>query len=170
MRLLAITPPSADLSGVNYLRPMNPTPVAIVADGRFYVGPDLCRILAGRGFDLVVGDADPNLVTDIASLGRRLVSVPGGSDLAGVGSTALVEAAQREFGRIDSAVAFSGDIVTGRFVKSSVDDLRKVLVGCVEAPYNFMRAVVPPMMEVGQGQVLIITSASAARPTPGASG
>lgn len=147
---------------------MSSNPVAIVADGRFYVGPDLCRILAGRGFDLVVGDADPDLAADIASLGRRLVSVPGGSDLAGVGSTALVEAAQREFGRIDSAVAFSGDIVTGRFVKSSVDDLRKVLVGCVEAPYNFMRAVVPPMMEVGQGQVLIITSASAARPTPGA--
>jgi 3-oxoacyl-[acyl-carrier protein] reductase len=147
---------------------MNPTPVAIVADGRFYVGPDLCRQLASRGFDLVVGDAEVGLADEISRLGRRLVSVPGGSDLAGAGASALVETAQKEFGRIDSAVAFSGDIVTGRFTKSTVDDLRRVLVGCVEAPYNFLRAVVPVMTEAAQGQVLIITSASAARPTPGA--
>jgi 3-oxoacyl-[acyl-carrier protein] reductase len=67
---------------------------------------------------------------------------------------------------------FSGDIVTGRFVKSSVDDLRRVLQGCVEAPYHFLRAVTPAMVEHGSGhgggQVLVITSAAGARPTPGA--
>jgi 3-oxoacyl-[acyl-carrier protein] reductase len=73
-----------------------------------------------------------------------------------------------KFGRLDSAVMFSGDIVTGRFVNSTIDDLHAVLRGCLEAPYHFMKSVVPPMIDAGQGQVLIITSATAARPTPGA--
>ena len=30
----------------------------------------------------------------------------------------------------------------------------KALVGCVEAPYQFLRGVVPPMLEHGGGQVL----------------
>ena len=39
---------------------------------------------------------------------------------------------------------------------------------CVEAPYLFLKAVVAPMVERGEGQVLVITSAAGARPTPGA--
>ena len=53
-------------------------------------------------------------------------------------------------------------------MKSSVDDLREVLFGGVEAPYNFLREVVPAMLEQGEGQVLVFTSAASARPTPGA--
>ena len=80
----------------------------------------------------------------------------------------LVTAAIDRFGRIDSAAAFSGAIVTGRFLRSSVDDLRTVLTGCIEGPYHFLRTVVPAMVERGEGQVLLITSAAGARPTPGA--
>ena len=65
-------------------------------------------------------------------------------------------------------MAFTGAIVVGRFLRSDVDDLRKALVGCVEAPYQFLRGVVPPMLEHGGGQVLVFTSAAGARPTPGA--
>jgi 3-oxoacyl-[acyl-carrier protein] reductase len=81
---------------------------------------------------------------------------------------ALVAAAQERFGRIDSATAFSGMIVVGRFLESSVDDLHTVVQGCLEAPYRFLRSVVPAMVERGEGQVLVITSASGVRPTPGA--
>jgi 3-oxoacyl-[acyl-carrier protein] reductase len=58
--------------------------------------------------------------------------------------------------------------VVGRFLESSIDDLRAVTTGCLEAPYRFLRPVVPVMVEQGDGQVLVLTSASAARPTPGA--
>ena len=73
-----------------------------------------------------------------------------------------------DLGRLDAAVAFTGRIVVGRFLRSSVDDLRDALVGCVEAPYQFLRGVVPAMVERGGGQVLVFTSAAGARPTPGA--
>jgi 3-oxoacyl-[acyl-carrier protein] reductase len=95
--------------------------------------------------------------------------VEGARDLAAEGSAdRLVAAALDRFGRLDSATAFSGMIVIGRFLESSIDDLHTVVQGCLEAPYRFLRAVVPAMVERGDGQVLVITSASAVRPTPGA--
>ena len=143
--------------------------VALVSDAAGYVGPHLARLLAAAGHDLVVGDAPPDLVSELASLGAAVEVVAGVRNLAdGDAATRLVAAATERFGRIDSATAFTGRIVTGRFLRSSVDDMRAALTGCVEAPYNFLRAVVPVMVEQGEGQVLVFTSAAGARPTPGA--
>lgn len=143
--------------------------VALIADARTYVGPSLARLLAARGHDLVLGDPRDDLVEELVSTGAAVEGVSGVGDLADPGAApALVAAGIERFGRIDAAVATSGQIAVGRFLKSSIDDLRSVLRGCVEAPYLFLQAVLPPMLEQGDGQVLVITSASAARPTPGA--
>jgi NAD(P)-dependent dehydrogenase (short-subunit alcohol dehydrogenase family) len=143
--------------------------IAVVANGRFYAGPELCRHLVARGHDLVVGDPDPALVDELVNAGARVEAVSGVGDLADPGSsTRLVAAAVERFGRVDSAVAFSGVIVTGRFMKSTLDDLQSVTRSCLEAPYHFLKAVLAPMIEQQRGQVLVITSASGARPTPGA--
>lgn len=143
--------------------------VALVADTSTYVGPALARLLATRGHDLVIGDPVDGLADELAELGAAVEVVTGVRDLAEVGvADRLVEAAVARFGRLDSATAASGRIVIGRFLESSIDDLRAVTSGCLEAPYHFLRAVVPVMVEQGSGQVLVITSASAVRPTPGA--
>ena len=143
--------------------------VAIVANTAFYVGPDLALELARRGHDLVIGSPRPGLVDELEAAGAAVEAVAGVGDLAKAGaSESLVERAMQRFGRIDSAVAAPGAIVTGRFLRSTVDDLRTVIAGCLEAPYNFLRAVVPVMVEQREGQVLVITSAAGARPTPGA--
>lgn len=143
--------------------------VALVGNGRFYVGPELCRQLAARGHDLVVGDPDPALVDELTAASVLVEAVTGVADLADPDASArLVSAALDRFGRIDAAVAFSGVIVTGRFMNSTVDDLRSVTRSCLEAPYQFLKAVLAPMIERQAGQVLVITSASGARPTPGA--
>jgi NAD(P)-dependent dehydrogenase (short-subunit alcohol dehydrogenase family) len=143
--------------------------VALVAGAGFYVGPDLARLLASRGHDLVLGDPPDDLVTELEAAGTAVEVVKGARDLAVPGAALqLVDAGVARFGRIDSATAFTGLIVTGRFVNSSVDDYRSVIEGCMVAPYEFMKAVLPPMIEAQDGQVLVITSASAARATPGA--
>jgi 3-oxoacyl-[acyl-carrier protein] reductase len=143
--------------------------VALIGDARHYVGPELARHLAARGHDLVLGDPTDELVAELEATGATIEAVTGVSNLANEDSAPrLVAAGLERFGRLDAAVAFAGQIVTGRFTRSSIEDLRTVLVGCVEAPYNFLRAVVTPMIEAGDGQILVITSASAARPTPGA--
>ncbi|MGA1005344.1 MAG: SDR family NAD(P)-dependent oxidoreductase [Ilumatobacteraceae bacterium] len=147
---------------------MSSRPVAVIADARFYVGPELCRHLAARGFDMVVGDPTDALAEEIRSHGVQIVPVPGGSSLDETACSHLVSVAIEHFGRIDSAVMFSGDIVTGPFVHSTVDHLRRVVSGCLEAPYHFLRALTPLMADQGSGQVLVITSAAGARPTPDA--
>lgn len=143
--------------------------VAVVAAAGFYVGPELARLLAERGHDLVLGDARPEQVDALAATGARVVAVDGTAELADpAASQRLVDAALDGFGRIDCATVFSGAIVTGRFLQSDVEDLRAAVEGCLVAPYHFLRTVLPPMVDRQEGQVLVITSASAARPTPGA--
>ncbi len=144
-------------------------PVAVVAGAGFYVGPALSRRLAAAGFDLVLGDPTDELVAELEAAGAAVEAVPGTFDLAEPeAAPALIGAALDRFGRVDSAVAFSGRIIVGRFVNSTVEDLRKVVAGCMEAPYHFLKAAVAPMVEQGDGQILVITSAAGARPTPGA--
>jgi 3-oxoacyl-[acyl-carrier protein] reductase len=146
-----------------------PRRVALVADASSYVGPDLARLLASRGFDLVVGDASPDLVDDLRAAGAAVEAVSGVRDVTKPDSAPrLVQAALDRFGAVHSAVAATGRIVVGRFLRSSVEDLQAVTAGCMEAPYRFLQAVLPPMIEQGDGQVLVLTSAAGARPTPGA--
>src|SRR4051794_37463891 len=127
--------------------------VALVADARSYVGPSLARLLAQRGHDLVLGEPSDELVAELEALGAAVEPVTGAVDLAQPASApALVAAALSRFGRLDAATAASGQIVVGRFVGSTVEDLRTVLRGCVEAPYLFLQAVLGPMLEQGDGQ------------------
>ncbi len=143
--------------------------VAIVSDAAGYVGPNLSRVLVERGHDLVIGDPADGLVDELTGMGAAIEVVERVRDLAkGDAAERLVQAAMDRFGRIDSATAFTGRIVVGRFLRSTMDDMRAALVGCVEAPYAFLRVVVPVMVEQGEGQVLVFTSAAGARPTPGA--
>jgi 3-oxoacyl-[acyl-carrier protein] reductase len=146
-----------------------PRRVALVHDTGGYIGPDLARVLARREHDLVIGNPMDGLVAELEGLGAAVEVVNGVGDLADPASSeTMVKAGLDRFGRLDSATAFTGRIVVGRFVNSSLDDMRAVLSGCVEAPYNFLRAVVPVMVEQQEGQVLVFTSAAGARPTPGA--
>ena len=144
--------------------------MAVINDTSSYVGPVLARRLAERGHDLVVGDPHDGLVDSLTALGAAVEVVEGARDLSDApAAERLVRAALDRFGRIDAAVAFTGRIVTGRFLRSTVEDLQAVLTGCIEAPYHFLRAVVPVLVERADGgQVLLITSAAGARPTPGA--
>jgi 3-oxoacyl-[acyl-carrier protein] reductase len=143
--------------------------VALVADASGYVGPALARELARRGHDLVLGSPAEGLVHELESLGAAVEVVEGARNLARAESApALVGAALTRFGRIDAAAAFSGQITPGDFMDSSVEDLHRLMEGCIEAPYRFLKAVAEPMVAAGSGQIVMITSAAGARPTRGA--
>jgi NAD(P)-dependent dehydrogenase (short-subunit alcohol dehydrogenase family) len=146
-----------------------PRRVALVANTSFYVGPPIARLLADRGHDLVIGDPEPGLVDDLEARGATVEVVTGVRNLAKEGrAQQLVDAGLARFGRLDSAVAFTGQVVTGRFLGATLDDLHTVVSGCLEAPFHFLQAVVRPMVDQGDGQVLLLTSATGARPEPNA--
>jgi len=143
--------------------------VTVINDGRFYAGPPLARFLAERNHDVVIGDAPDDLMQQLHSTGVKAVTVQGVNSRGNTqGFQQLVSAAMENFGRIDSASMFSGQIITGSILKSTREDLDALYEGCLVLPYEFLKAVLPVMKEQQSGQVLIITSASGARPTPGA--
>jgi 3-oxoacyl-[acyl-carrier protein] reductase len=144
--------------------------IAIVGDAKHYVGPDLTRMLAATGHDLVVGDASAELIAELEALGAAVVSLDRTSNMTRPESApALVAAALEHFGRIDAAVLASGQIIGGRFINSTPEQYQTLFDGCMTAPYNFLHAVLPTMIEQRSGQILVITSASGARPVFGAS-
>ena len=143
--------------------------VALVADARHYVGPDLARMLAARQHDLVLGDASEELLAECRALGSTAIAVSGVSNMAKEQSAqTITDVALQEFGVIDAAVIASGQIIPGRFVDSTMDQFEKLVEGCMYAPFNFLKAVIPPMIEQKSGQVLVITSAAGLRTLPGA--
>ena len=143
--------------------------IALVADTSFYVGPDIARLLAARGHDLVVASPLPGLVDELTGLGATVEVVEQRVRLHDAAAAqTLVDRALDRFGRVDAAVAFTGRVVTGSFLHSTADDLDHALRGCVIEPFNFLRAIVPPMVDRGTGQVLVFTSAAGSRPTPNA--
>src|SRR3954447_6604403 len=102
--------------------------VALITDASFYVGPHIARSLAARQHDLVLGDAPAELVDELTALGAAVEVVTGVRDISKPESSArIVAAALERFGRIDSASAASGRVITGRFLKSSIDDLNAVV-------------------------------------------
>ena len=143
--------------------------VALIADTSFYVGPSIARLLAGRGHDLVVAAPAAGLVAELEELGATVDVTPERLRLRdGDAVGALVQRGLERFGRIDAAVAFTGRVVTGPFLDATTDDLRHAIDGCLVEPFHFLQAVVPPMVERREGQVLVFTSATGSRPTPNA--
>lgn len=144
--------------------------VALIASAGGYVGPDLAVALAADGHDLVLGAPADGLVERCEAAGARVAVCTAeqlGRDHEPAFAATLVERARSEFGRIDSAMLFSGAIIGGWFLKTaSTEDLDKLTRGVINAPFEFLHAIVPVMVDQGGGQVLIVTSASAARPTP----
>lgn len=142
--------------------------VALVANTSFYLGPPLARELARRGHDLIIGDPEDGLVDELEGLGAAVETVGGAWDLSKPeNAERLVSAGLERFGRIDAATAFTGEIIVGPFLQSTTAQVHKLERGLFDAPYEFLKAVLPPMVERGQGQVLVITSSSGNRVTPG---
>ncbi|MEI6570744.1 MAG: SDR family oxidoreductase [Actinomycetes bacterium] len=143
--------------------------VALINNGKQYAGPALAREFAARDHDIVLAMPADGLVAELEALGATVEVVDGKIDISNAGDAQrLVDAGIARFGRIDTAVMFSGQIIIGRFLNSTIDQLHNIVHTCLDAPYEFLKAVVPPMVNQGDGQVLVITSAAGARPTPGA--
>ena len=102
------------------------------------------------------------LLADASEDAEALEAVKGGEAPA----TYVVRVTQH---KLDAAVAFSGQIIPGSFADSTIDQLRSLVTSCLEAPYNFLKAVTEPMVAAGSGQIVVITSAAGGRPTKGAS-
>ena len=141
--------------------------IALISDANVHVGPDLARVLAARGHDLVLGDPADGLVTELGEAGTAVETVTGVDDLADPAAIArLLQAARDRFGRVDAACLRTGRIIGGPLSKASLDDLHALSRHNIEAVFHILQAVVPVMLAQGGGQIVIVTSATGAKPAP----
>lgn len=148
---------------------MHEKPVAVIANAKHYVGPALAVVMANAGYDLILGEPEPETIQAVTDAGADSWIIDGVLDLAEPSAAPrLVDMAMDAYGRVDSVVFFTGQIVLGRFVDATDEDLNTVVSGNIESVFRTLRAFVPRMVDAGAGQILAITSASGLRVTPGA--
>jgi 3-oxoacyl-[acyl-carrier protein] reductase len=144
--------------------------VIIINDALLQIGPPMARNFARQGYDLVLGQPAEGLVKECESHGAKVVVVEGieqegpNDESNPEHGKKLVDAAVKNFGGFDSAY-FRTAIHSGAdILNSKKEDLQKSFESNFLAVIYALQAVLPPLMDAGQGQVLILTSASAERP------
>jgi 3-oxoacyl-[acyl-carrier protein] reductase len=156
----------------------NGRPVALLTMANGYVGPALSRLLATKGFDLVLHGPDASTATlgidvDLAAHATELEELGGvvdtvvGPDLrTAEGNREVVRHALDRFGRLDSACLITGAIIVGTFLDMDVAQWERVKAANLDMVFHGLQAVLPPMSAAGSGQVVVFTSATGGRPEP----
>jgi len=153
-------------------------PVALITMATGYVGPALARLLATRGYDLVlhgfdgegsmVGVETPfsELVPELTALGAAVETVTDVDLATADGNQVVVRTALDTFGRLDSACFVTGQIVVGKFLDMTVDQWETIKRANLDMVFHALQAALPPMNAARSGQIVVFTSATGGRPDP----
>jgi 3-oxoacyl-[acyl-carrier protein] reductase len=125
------------------------------------MGRSIALTLAREGADIVVNfkerrERAEEMTRVIESMGRRaLLQQADASDPAAV--SAMVQAAEAEFGQLDIVVASAGASWQPRDLPEiEPEHWRAVLAEEIDAPYALLRAALPGMRRRGWGRVVLI--------------
>jgi 3-oxoacyl-[acyl-carrier protein] reductase len=140
--------------------------VIIINDALLQIGPPLARNFAKMGYNLVIAQPAKGLVKECEGHGAKVIVVPGieqhgPNDERRPDSTQkLVDAAMKEFGGFDSAYIRTAQHMPGDIFKINAKDMQLLYEGNFLAVVYSLQSLLPPLMEKGAGQILILTSAS----------
>jgi NAD(P)-dependent dehydrogenase (short-subunit alcohol dehydrogenase family) len=141
--------------------------VVILADSQTHMMPTLALEMARRGHDLVLGDAREDLADELTALGARVEVVADTADQTKPDTVQrLVDRAEEVFGGFDSACIRTGAHGGGYILSATEEDLDVQIDGNFRSVFYALQALLPPLVEQKQGQVVINTSAGALRPQP----
>ena len=140
--------------------------VIIINDALLQIGPPLARKFAKIGYNLVIAQPAEGLVKECEGHGAKVIVVPGieqhgPNDERRPDSTQkLVDAAMKEFGGFDSAYIRTAQHMPGDIFHINAKDMQLLYEGNFLAVVYALQSVLPPLMEKGAGQVVVLTSAS----------
>ena len=140
--------------------------VIIINDALLQIGPPLARNFAKQGYNLVIAQPEEGLVKECEGYGAKVIVVPGieqhgPNDERRPDSTQkLVDAAMKEFGGFDSAYIRTAQHMPGDIFKINAKDMQLLYEGNFLAVVYALQSLMPPLMEKGAGQIVILTSAS----------
>jgi 3-oxoacyl-[acyl-carrier protein] reductase len=144
--------------------------VIIINDALLQIGPPLTRNFAKQGYNLVIAQPEKGLVKECEGHGAKVVVVPGieqdgPNDESQPGSTQkLVDAAMKNFGGFDSAYIRTAHHSGADILNTTAEDMKKLYESNFLAVIFALQATMPPLMEKGAGQILILTSATGSKP------
>jgi len=144
--------------------------VIIINDALLQIGPPLARNFARQGYNLVIAQPEEGLVKECEGYGAKVVVVPGieqegPKDESQPDSTQkLVDAAIKNFGGFDSAYIRTARHLGGGILDMTTKDTQALFESNFLAVVYALQSLMPPLMEKGTGQILILTSASAEKP------
>ena len=143
--------------------------VAIVTGASRGLGNVIARVLAVRGYDLVVGARDEEALADAArslrAVGPRVVTVPG--DVAEPGVRAWLIDEARQLGDLYALVNNASELGgIRRIADLEPDRLERVFQVNVAAPASLVRLAVP-LLERTRGLIVNISSDAARGGYPG---
>jgi 3-oxoacyl-[acyl-carrier protein] reductase len=144
--------------------------VAIINDALLQIGPPLARNFAKMGYDLVIAQPEKGLVKELEGHGAKVVVIEGveqegpNDESNPEHAKKFVDAAIQNFGGFDSAYFRTALHKGADILNSTTEDLQGSFESNFLAVIYALQAVLPPLMKAGQGQVLILTSASATKP------
>ncbi len=144
--------------------------VAIITGASSGIGEAAARVLAAEGANLVITarreEKLSTLVNDFKSKGTKAIYVVGDASKE---ETALqtVEAAMKEFGRIDILINNTGVGNYKELVDTSAAEYDEMMITNMRSTFLFTRFVVPSMILQGSGNILIISSMAGINGYPG---
>ncbi len=144
--------------------------VIIINDALLQIGPPLARNFAKLGYDMVIAQPEEGLVAELEGYGSKVVVVEGveqegpNDESNPEHAMTLVNTAIETFGGFDSAYFRTALHAGADILNSKREDLQASFESNFLAVIYALQATLPPLMDAGQGQVLILTSASATKP------
>ena len=137
---------------------------AIVTGGKRGIGRAIVELLARRGADVLMADRNLEECVPVAaeisqSTGQRIL--PAQVDVVDPNQAlAMIELAQKEFGRIDILVNNAGVTRDTLIMRMSEEDWDIVLDTNLKGVFNCSKAVVRSMMKQRYGRIINISSVS----------
>ncbi len=144
--------------------------VILINDALLQIGPPLARNFAKLGYDMVIGQPADGLVKELEGYGSKVVVIEGieqegpNDESNPEHAKKFVDAAIENFGGFDSAYFRQALHKGADILNSKKEDLQASFESNFLAVIYSLQAVLPPLMDAGQGQVLILTSASSTKP------
>jgi NAD(P)-dependent dehydrogenase (short-subunit alcohol dehydrogenase family) len=144
---------------------------ALVIGGHTGIGREVCRLFAGEGADVAVGDfgreaEGAELIAEMRAMGRDVL--PLAVDVRDEAQVkAAVDAAIAHFGRLDILVNNAG--ISGHhgpLQAESLEDWDNVIAVNLRGVFLGMKHVLPHMRERGYGRIINTASQLAHKPSP----
>jgi 3-oxoacyl-[acyl-carrier protein] reductase len=145
---------------------------ALVTGGSRGLGRAISLAFARQGADVVVNyrgnaAAADEVVAEIATLGRRAITVQGDTSAGREACEAIVKAAIDGFGAIDILVNNAGITRDNLLMRMDADEWDSVIGTNLSGPFWMTRAIARPMLKARAGRIINMSSAAGRMGNPG---